>query len=309
MLRNMNLKEFVDYVYYDYIDKELIYLHGNCHMNVIQRYLESASDFCSKYSFYHAPRLVSGIEPRDEQEIFDNIDWWIHQDIRDNNRISFKVSDTYIRKKLDKNKNFKEIIVPNLYGLGKGFFPQNRGEEYNKSNESITNVGGIDNNGMFCTPDYFMDTFVKENLRLNQMIEKSHKNIIDSKVVLDGFNIMIEKIKLREQKWDIKVSDFILQNYRMRKLFYDAYHPTNFVLHFISSKILLYLGMEREIFTDYTLDIHEEPVYPFVKEILYLEWEELFIRKSKNAKKSCIDMDFKEYLREYAWWCYNIKLS
>jgi hypothetical protein len=54
------------------------------------------------------------------------------------------------------------------------------------------------------------------------------------------------------------------------------------------------------------LDDYELPIYPKVKEILKLEFDENDIRKSSHGKKMDKKMSFEEYIREYLYWCYKI---
>ena len=62
---------------------------------------------------------------------------------------------------------------------------------------------------------------------------------------------------------------------------------------------------DKRIVAEFSLDMHEEPVYPVVKDILGLKWSDQFIRNGRVAKKACEKMDFREYIEEYLWWCYG----
>ena len=114
----------------------------------------------------------------------------------------------------------------------------------------------------------------------------------------------MNKIKERENKWDITIYDFIMQNYKRHKLFYDMGHPTNIVLKKIAEDVLERLGIkETNIDAQKKLDIHEVPVYPCRKKSLGLEWEDENIRKSDYACRMGENMDLESYVREYVWWC------
>lgn len=269
-------------------------------MNVIEKYLNSSIKFREKYVFYHAPRIVMGCELRCENEIFKNIDLWIHQDIRVNNAIDYKASDEYIRSQIG-SKNVKEIVVPNLFGLGRCFFPQNRKSIKNEKNDVITVANDIDYSGMFP----MLDLIIDECMEVDEIICYCKSlGIFDTNYVLTMFEAMIKRIEKREKNWDVKILKFIVENYKKQKLFYDPWHPTNVVLEYISKEILKILNMDvEEIKCDYMLDSNEEPVYPDVKSILKLEWTDNEIRKSNGSKKCVSKMDFEEYIREYIWWC------
>jgi len=125
-LRGNGKREFEDFVYYEYIYKEIIFFHGNCHMSVLQSFMCSLKTFRDKYCIYHSPKLINDVEYRPELEVFQNISLYIHQDIKIDNKYGYYVSDEYIKSLIPIDNDVIEITVPNLYGLGKAFFPQNR---------------------------------------------------------------------------------------------------------------------------------------------------------------------------------------
>lgn len=56
-LTELGLEEFTDYIYYKWLDRKLVLLHGNCHMEVVKAYLESSDKFLNKYAIYPNYRL------------------------------------------------------------------------------------------------------------------------------------------------------------------------------------------------------------------------------------------------------------
>ncbi len=168
--------------------------------------------------------------------------------------------------------------------------------------------GEIDRNGLFPGPDFVINELQDKGMNTNDTISLCKKGVtFDREKIELQFSNMIEKIRLREASWDIKMSEFILDNYKKVKLFYDPWHPTNYTLRYIAEKVLSMLGIDSTgMNSDIVLDTHEEPVYPKVAEILGLEWRDNEIRKSNNAKKILDYMDFDEYCREYMW-CRNVR--
>ena len=49
-LRNMELREFEDFIFYPLIDRKMVLLHGNCHMSIVKEYLESCEYFNKEYN-------------------------------------------------------------------------------------------------------------------------------------------------------------------------------------------------------------------------------------------------------------------
>ncbi len=306
-LKELHLGEFTDFIYYKWIDKKLVLLHGNCHMTVIHAYLESSKKFSTKYAIYPNPLIQENREKRIDSRVLENCDLWIHEDIQKDNIYGYFLSDTYIRQKwrgTGRGNEKKEIIIPHLFGLGKAFFPQ---YGWNKRNEKINNAR--DTNGMFPHSDCIIDRCVEEGMIVEDIITFCKSDLaLDEETIFQNFEVYMKKIMEREKSWDISIYDFILLNYKKNKLFYDAGHPTNTILKKICEDILNKLDIKEEnIYTNINLDTHEIPVYPVVRHSLKMEWEENEIRKSSTAKKMCSYMDFEEYIREYLWW--NYKLS
>lgn len=296
-LEGFGVVEFSDYIFYEWIGRKLVLLNGNCHMTIIQEYLMSLSLFNDLYSIYPAP-LVCDNEEGISKTLCKQIDVFIHEDIRSNNEFGYKVSDEWIRSNV--KNNIIDITIPHLFGLGKCLFPQHINA---KNNLKINN--GLDSNGMFPYGDSIIEGLLEEGRSEEYIIDycKSN-NAIEEKIILDNYTEFMNKIRVREESWDIKIYDFILSNIKDNQLFYDKGHPTNFVLHYISEKIAEILGVMKddELICNNTLDTHEEPVYPVVKKVLGLKWEKKYIRNSKDAKKMKDKMDFEEYIKEYIYW-------
>jgi len=72
---------------------------------------------------------------------------------------------------------------------------------------------------------------------LEEVIEMYHKNNIDFNYEL-RFESSLEKLQEKEQKCDIKVSEFIKNNIKNHKLFFTQNHPTPYLFAFISNNIL-----------------------------------------------------------------------
>lgn len=301
-LEENGLSEFKDYIYYDWIDKKLVLLHGNCHMLIISSLLLSSKTFSRQYSIYPNPLIYENKKGKVEKAVLENCDVWIHEDIRTDNGYSYFLSDEYMRNFI--RADAVEIVIPNLFGLGKAFFPQS---EANQRNNDIKN--GEDTNGMFPRADKVIDKCVEQGMKKEDIIGFCMRDdAISQAEIKQNFRMYIEKMRMREQEWDIKIVDYILENYKKQKLFYDMGHPVNDVLEVISTGVLEKLGIKDEfIFADKNLDGHEDPVYPAVIKTLGMNWNNGLLRKSPWGKRVHEEMDFREYVEEYLWWCYGIK--
>ena len=114
-LVDSGLREFEDFVYADWINKKIVLLHGNCHVGVVKEYLLSSACFAKEYAIYNIPQIQSMKEKIDEN-VLKNVDVFVHQDIQDDNKYGFYLSDTYILPKM--KKDVINIVIPNLFGMG-----------------------------------------------------------------------------------------------------------------------------------------------------------------------------------------------
>lgn len=298
-LISYGLNEFDDFNCSDCYNKKISVLHGNCHMDVVKQYLKSSQEFDKVYGIYPNPLIQNNKQGYIKENILNHCDLFIHQDIRTNNAYGYKLSDEYILGKLPE-KAIK-ITMPNLFGLGYGFFPQ---YFINDHNPSLND----DKNGMFPNGDININNFIKAGLNISDIIYKINSNEIYSEVeVVDNFESSIHKIKEREKNWDIKILDFILYSYKKYKLFYDVGHPTNIIMKEISKQILINLGLNyNDIKSDLCMNQHEDPVYPCVGKYLNLDWvENEIIRVNSPKKMNSNVMDIIEYIKQYIMWCYD----
>lgn len=299
-LCSMGLVEFEHFIYYEWMFKKLVLLHGNCHLDVIESYLKSSKEFTKRYSIYPNPRIYANPSKMIPIEVLQNVDLWIHEDIQDNNGYGYEMSDNYLRKYM--KETAVEIVIPHLFGLGKILFPQSG---VNENNPCLSNER--DKNGMFPHADFLIERCVQEGLSTAEIVEYClNENALTEEEVIDNYKYHMDKIRSREENWDIKISEFISKYLCHKKLFYDMGHPTNVILEYITSEVLKKLGIKEEIYTDMKLDTHEVPVYPAVKKYLKLEWQEREIRISSGAKRIADEMNTEEYIKEYLYWCHQM---
>ena len=120
-LQSLGMQEFSDYLYYGWLNKSIVLLHGNCHMVIIKNYLESSKKFGEQYAIYPNPTICENKKRKIDNVVLRNCDVWIHEDIQRNNGYGYYLSDEFLRETISKNPQVREIIVPHLFGLGKAF--------------------------------------------------------------------------------------------------------------------------------------------------------------------------------------------
>lgn len=124
-------------------------------------------------------------------------------------------------------------------------------------------------------------------------------------IIWQNFDIMVDKWRKREKNWDIKIVDWIIDNYKDIPLFEDIYHPNDILLNRICKQLLELLNIK---------DVNYEKVYhmgcameifilPQVKHALEMTWQKEKI-KLYNIDYSYHDrqpISYEQYVQEYIW--------
>lgn len=298
-LKSYGLKELRDFCPSGAMGKKIVLLHGNCHVRVLKQYMISSELFRSQYYIYPTPPVQCFGGGYIDEDVLGGCDVFIHQDIRKDNPYGEQVSDEYTVSRL--NSKCKNITIPNLYrNFGKAFFPQ---EAWNKSNRQNRNIA----KGMFPYGDANVAKLVEQGIRdRDEIIGFLKGHVYSKEFIQERFEFYKEAILERQKNWDIKIMDYILNNYKSCKLFYDTEHPCNNVIKEICKGVFELLDIDcrsiKEV--DANLGEYEEAVYPCVMEALGLAWDEKNIRENKFKLQQ--KMDFDEYYKEYLYWCYEI---
>ena len=287
-LEELSYKEFIDFVPYSIWSKKMAVAYGNCHMTVVKDYLESSNEFSSIYGFYPFPAIQQMESEYDYSDIISHCDLFLHQSIQENNAYGVRYASCYFLKYAN---NAQVIAIPNLYGLPKCFFPQlRRGEEYKDFN----------GHELMMAVDINIRNWVINNCDTKQIVEKLQNECIYSKQeIVNQFKAFVDKVKEREEQWDIKILGYILENYKTQKLFTEPWHISSELAKEIADRILDYLGMIRtDDFIIPCLDDFEVFIYNDVKIALGIVFDEKIIRKYTRIT-SCVNkisMNLEKYV-------------
>ena len=136
---------------------------------------------------------------------------------------------------------------------------------------------------------------IKETIMRDDFFEKE--------AVLDNHNLTIKRIRLSDKISDIKMYDFVVQNYNHKKLFCDRGHFNDNMLREYVRKILIYLEeskciKELDSLNIYNIfyNINELPIYPSTCKILGLEWIDSNSLYTMNINNNIKKVTFEEYL-------------
>lgn len=295
-LEELDYKEFVDFRYCFDIGKKYAIIHGNCHCSVVREYLKSSELFSKEYVFLDWPYICERVG---DEKVLSICNLFIYQDVRTDNKFGYYMSSEYLLSKL--SPECIRIGIPNLYGFPKAFY-------YKRYELSVGKKLGI-----FDNPFFYKDNVIDECM-MEKVDFESIMKAVDEEDVNDREEIMrqwhddIEKWRQREEKLDIKVLDYILENYQKYQLFYDVGHPTNRVLRVISNRVLDYLAIKdsvKDILEWFELDMFEIPIYNNVRAALGLEWSKQHFRENRRYVLCSGKMNLEEYVREYIYWIWN----
>lgn len=269
-----------------------VMIYGNCHTSRIIIYLQNCKEFNSLYEIIPIPPIQ--VIYKDQNVVldelpFDKCDIFIHQSIRENNRYGKEFSSIEIIKRL--KSNCQIISIPNLYHMPMYMFPQ-----YVEKKEFVFK----DTTCFF--RDKILDDIYARNGTLKEAVQIYCNTNLYSDMYLETLWLaFLEKVKKRELEWDIKISDYLLEN-QNKHLFYDPNHPTNMLLDHISDCLLEKLGIEKATFIkhnlNFNLDAYEMPLCQSVVKYFQINRKPSVIRHS-GKKIYAEKMVLKKYILQY----------
>lgn len=189
--------------------------------------------------------------------------------------------------------------MPNFVGLGKGFFPQDIDNNYNRDAKIPL--------GMFPHGDANIEKLWMAGKSTDKIIEYISGDVYSKQYIIDNFNRYMERIIEREKNWDVKITDYLIRTYRKEQIFYEKDHPCNNVLKEICRGVFGILGLDGDMVKDFdevNLSGREMPIYKCVEKALGLEYSSTNIRR-KIGKFCSGDMDLSEYVKEYCYYCFE----
>ncbi|MBQ6463054.1 MAG: hypothetical protein IJJ59_07005 [Pseudobutyrivibrio sp.] len=282
------LEEFEDFIFWNELGRELAIIYGNCHTHVLKHYLEMTPEFIKKYAIRSFSVFGYDVTNKStDYNLVNHCDLLITQDIRKDNSTGVISAEELIYKIPNRATS---LIIPNLYGINL-FYPQlYKGEDYGKIH--IDNIGIEDPRRLYelrwesgflnCRDKYIrlgLEGKISKQDILNIM---NSENSISPEEIESNFNSGIHKIECREKDWDIKICDYIINNYKCKQLFYDPYHPTEVLICEIGRRLLEKINISStNIILEPILNDTELFIYESVKKVLGLEYSQEYIRVGK----------------------------
>jgi hypothetical protein len=160
-------------------------------------------------------------------------------------------------------------------------------------NETTKRVGLIDF-GKFPQQSSALSKY----LSLSEALESYKKEIYTSQFLMTFVQTALEKMKVNEQRCDIQVYEYILENYQKEILFHSVQHPNNSVLIHVAKQIIKKIPNDLLKFKTPTSELlkdHSVLVLPAVQNFLRVS-----IQTFKLNGRGLVSAD--GYVEEYYKW-------
>lgn len=298
-MESVGKKEFDDFIWSRAYNKKIMVVNANCHGEAIISYLALSKTFKKEYFVYPLPQIQENYEGHISQALLLNADVYMHQDIRRGNSVSDSLSDETIEKYL--GKNTLNITIPNLVGMGNWMFPALKDlDRVIKTEKEIVYI---------LYRDEILDEAVCNGSgTLAEIVKYWSYFRYDGRILDELWNMNKAKLKGREESWDIKVSDFIYNNYKFIPCFVDANHPSKYLMKEIGRQIAQILEL-----TDICDECYESdmglpiPILPSVRDHFGLNFTVPRERKRDYFGKEVdgTNREIEDYIRAYLWWYHD----
>lgn len=295
ILRSHGLSEFKHFVHISYIEKKLIIVNANCHGPGLINYLNMSKSFRKKYVVYDLPEIHTNIEKEISQDLLDFVDVLITQDVREDNRFSFKLSMNYLKTHV--NKECDVIVIPNMVGMGRWIYPQ-----HGDNGKTVRLAKG---EWPLMHENLVLEEAVKSGFnRLDEYVKYFNSYTYDEEYLVSLYSHYRETICSREIEWDIKVAEYIEKSFRKMEIFEDRDHPSVEMMKTIGQEVIKRLGLPKIDDSEYDfvtgLPI---PILPSVKEYYGIEIVEQDCLYYYNCNESHL---VEQYIKNYLYIMHDI---
>ena len=226
-------------------NRKLVVIYGNCQTHALIEMIAHNKEFEKEYMICEMPRLWADEDKEKftlmaESGILSLADYFFTQEVRAENRFGYMASTEYMFSLLsEKCKCFK---ISNLYFMG--YFPQ-LVQRYANDTETmrIDFLGEkVFNTGRFI--DHEVIELIIKGYSCDEIVRRiSAGDYFDLEDLNRSIESELEKFTKREETLDIKMCDYLKDNYSKYCLFATANHPTKEMLLELSRRILTKLGI------------------------------------------------------------------
>lgn len=289
-------------------DKKIALFYGVCYMRAIKECLDYSDAFRGNYnSFYFLDYVKYSMT---EKSLFylliESCDLFIFTSYLAPHSLR-QLDAFFLRLKNDCTK----VSIPLITFTG--FHPRIRGK-VNDSNPYCI-ISSKAPYSPFSIEDLNINSLIEEHKFTSEIVDiVSDLNYYSKDFLENNLVKEIQRLRFAEKFSNIKISDFIQENYDKARLFLNESHISNILLIELSKRILIYLkipfGNLEEVVTAlppllYTTEV---PVYPSIIHHLKLniyKGEPVYKLFTYQGMRS---ITFKEYVTLYIEYCRNMKM-
>jgi len=273
----------------------------NCQGEILFRMLIKQKSFTKNYFVLLLPPLWYIKEKSIQyicEDIFNKFDLFIYQHVKTTFYQPFFATQNIIPLL---KKGHRRIGIPDLYF--DGYFPQIDHVD-RPMNVLLRNLSG---DTIFQVRDYYIEETYKRTNSITKtkellLLEEDSSMVFDKGKVIQKWNNAIERMIDAEKNVDLKMSDYILDNIKGRRLFVAAHNPVNELMYVETERLMEMLDLPFGQF-DYEAMMNfegaQEVIYPFVKKVLDLKFnsEQYYVNKAFVDKKYRIEEYIELYIR------------
>ncbi len=297
--------------------KKCAIVFGNCQTLKLRYIFQNHMQFRREYFLLTVPAVCDYKENMVEAlyggggTFLKLCDLFISQHVKEENRFGSLLSTKNISEKF--NENTKIVWIPNVYF--KGYFPQFGPNTHNVDTDK-------QGSGRFPYGDKYIDE-IMENSGMNPDVEKildtiSDENFIPPDVIQTAVDKSLNELKRREWNCDVKMSDYVENNFRDQSIFFSPNHPVPPVLIELARRIFKFIGIRSDNFYEFKDMLDERnhnwsligldiPIYPAVKK--FCRFEKCLDLYYANAFLWNFRAGFRDFLRQYILMCWHEKFS
>lgn len=281
--------------------KKLLIAYGNCHMHDYYDCLNTDTTFVAAY----------------DSEYFKYMEYPRWKENRLEIVLSCCDCFLYIRESFDQRfRNCMEFVRRNhlpcqCIGISPysfcGYFPQ--------ANPHIQQVSEFD-----IVQEVF-NSFHREDIVINRLIHEQQKTDdeicalcmgepFSDEAIRKNSMVAFAQIRMMDRVSDVKIYDYVLENYQRIRLFKDPVHLSDELILYITEQIMELLSIEKKASVPAERNtVHYftvMPVYPQVAKVLGLSWGQ----KEKTGlrlQEGMLNVTFEEYIRRYLQFGRNVK--
>jgi hypothetical protein len=277
-------------------------VYGNCQSSVVRLYLHQHSEFAAHYELLDI-NPVHLLEEKDVsylESIVRAIDLFIYQPVSSSYRGIPQLSTDYLKSLLKPTS--QTISFPVAYFIG-----YNPEIYYLRIRDESGEIIRKDDGSVPQSPYAYHDKNILTLFSEGKGVDTTARTIKQEDFYAPDYVVIkleetLSNLRLREQTIDLKISDFIEENFRKFRLFHVFNHPATWLIAYVTDLILKAQGFTSRIAEfDRQPDLlaqYSFPIYPSLAKTLALEFETPFVYQIDSQTYSAIEV-IENYFKFY----------